>query len=308
MQGTHLMTTICTVTDALRKNYKIGMVWLQTTTVCAGILRFERLCPEKSGKHCKLCLMVNWKCLDLVGLCAAVACYIFYVLAMKVDPDPLFVPPDDSEVSFPKALPQTGWRQWLVKLVYVVSLEPILIFKVMSFFWPRLFKPFRVFTCVWAALVCLHLSNATAALMKGYVGRARPDTYAVCGHNATGATCNVTKRKVLVNQFLSWPSNHAACSMSGPTYTTLFSQAVFRRPHSLLLVASCVFMVYGVYVGATRIRDYKHHADDVTAGLFLGFAFALVVWEGVRKRVFEVEIVVEEQDDVLLGDDTEVPV
>ena len=41
------MTTICTVTDALRKNYKIGMVWLQTTTVCAGILRFERLCPEK---------------------------------------------------------------------------------------------------------------------------------------------------------------------------------------------------------------------------------------------------------------------
>ena len=250
---------------------------------------------------------MNWKCLDLAGLGAAVACYVFYVLAMKVDPDPLFVPPDDSEVSFPKALPQTGSRQWLVKLVYVVSVAPILVFKVVSLWWPRLIRPFRVFTCVWAVLACLHLSNATAALMKGYVGRARPDTYAVCGYNATGATCNVTKRKVLVNQFLSWPSNHAACSMSGPTYTTLFSQAVVRRPHSLLLVASLAFMVYGVYVGVTRIRDYKHHPDDVIAGLFIGFVFAVVVWEGVRKRVFEEEVV-EEQNDVLLGDDTEVSV
>lgn len=228
--------------------------------------------------------------LDPLGLATVIICYVVYLKIIQIDPDPLFIPPNDSEVRYPMAPKKTVMDKWLIQSIYIVSLLPIIFFKFLSWYAPNVVKPFKVFTCLWGVLCCLQLSNAISSLFKSFVGRARPDTYAVCGYNSTGATCNVTKKKVAVNQFLSWPSNHAAFSMSGTTYTTLFSQKVLRKPHSLVILMLMSFIIYGVYVGATRIKDYKHHPDDVLAGLFIGFVSALLIWKSDRKQIFRVEM------------------
>ena len=223
---------------------------------------------------------------DIGGFIAFLCSYGLWNLSVNTTANPLYIPPNDANVNFPLADSQQIGRNTLEYIVYFGFVALIVLFRALALFFPSQLKSFCLCSCVWSELIAVCLANATAAFLKGYVGRPRPDTYQVCGYNTTATTCKASEKKAL-KQFLSWPSNHGACSMSGGTFMTLFVQSLHINHSSLFDVASLIFMIFGIYVGATRIKDFKHSTDDVCAGLFVGFVFGACMWKGSENRIYD---------------------
>ncbi|EAY21111.1 PAP2 superfamily protein [Trichomonas vaginalis G3] len=110
-----------------------------------------------------------------------------------------------------------------------------------------------------------------------------------CGPEANYTTCrlNGTKRD---KEFISWPSAHATEAGSAGVFVAFFVQEVFVDKNLLISFASAVlFLGFGVYVGGSRIKDFKHHPDDVTAGLLIGAGVSYFIWTNMKKKIFTVE-------------------
>jgi phosphatidate phosphatase len=45
-------------------------------------------------------------------------------------------------------------------------------------------------------------------------------------------------------------------------------------------------ITFATWIGATRIRDSKHHPDDVVAGFFVGIIVTVLVWYQGSGRIF----------------------
>lgn len=227
--------------------------------------------------------------------------YLLSYYFMKLPTNPLYIPPEDSDVNFPHLEQQTIGRNEMEFVSYLIHTGIIILLRLLAKLLPNTFRRFNTFPAIWAQLSCVCLADASANFLKGYVGRARPDTYQVCGYNTTFGTCNA-KQKAANKQFLSWPSNHASFAMSGATFMTLFVQNTIANGHFCITVASTSFMLYGCYIGATRIRDFKHHTDDVTAGTVLGFIFGTTFFKALQQRLFEKREVAEVEVALVQGD------
>jgi phosphatidate phosphatase len=46
---------------------------------------------------------------------------------------------------------------------------------------------------------------------------------------------------------------------------------------------------FATWIGATRIKDSKHHPDDVIAGFFVGIVVTVLVWYQGYGRIFPPE-------------------
>jgi phosphatidate phosphatase len=77
--------------------------------------------------------------------------------------------------------------------------------------------------------------------------------------------------------------------MFGGTFAGLFFQRVVVSDQLWVAVAGAACTLLGFGIGATRIRDFRHHPDDVLAGLFVGWVCTYTVWSMARKRVFAVK-------------------
>ena len=75
-------------------------------------------------------------------------------------------------------------------------------------------------------------------------------------------------------------------AFSGLTYLTIFLCAGFklfipmgrRRTHALLILTAFSPMVFGAFVGATRVSDFRHRGVDVLGGAAIGIIVALIVY------------------------------
>jgi membrane-associated phospholipid phosphatase len=107
-------------------------------------------------------------------------------------------------------------------------------------------------------------------LFKGFVGLARPDLYAQCGYNATFAECKEKIGHAADNAFKSWPSGHSSIAMSGFLFPALFGQRLVKVKQLWVSVLFSAFIVFAFYLATTRVKDFRHHTDDVLAGFFIG--------------------------------------
>lgn len=67
------------------------------------------------------------------------------------------------------------------------------------------------------------------------------------------------------------------------TFTVLYMEARIHFPHSKFLkfFLQLVVAQLGILCSLSRVSDYKHHWNDVLAGLLLGILIAVLIFDRV---------------------------
>jgi membrane-associated phospholipid phosphatase len=146
---------------------------------------------------------------------------------------------------------------------------------------------------------CIAINSAFTNTIKNYVGRHRPNFFALCDYagfvsnrteyeatTVAGAYGDIRKCKGTPSDIeegqLSFPSGHASYSFAGLFLATLYLRALFRIPSrvvfSLPSVLSFAPTVLAGYIALTRIRDRYHNPDDVAVGSLIGIVSAWLAW------------------------------
>ncbi|CAG5861409.1 unnamed protein product [Menidia menidia] len=126
------------------------------------------------------------------------------------------------------------------------------------------------------------VSQSLTDLAKYTIGRPRPNFLAVCAPkactgyvpviNCTGSLADVTESR------LSFYSGHSSFGMYCMLFLALYVQARLSAKWARLLRPTVQFFLvaFAVYVGYTRVSDYKHHWSDVLVGLLQGALVAIL--------------------------------
>ena len=221
---------------------------------------------------------------DLPNMICAIVCGGLWLMSTYTTPTPLYIPPNDSLSSFPKR--DVGLPYTYVTIGFCVGLAALVaVSYFLSSRYPTLLRQCRPFTTIWIGLTCFCLTGFITNIFKDFVGRARPDFYAYCGEGATYETCQDKAHRD--EEFRSWPSGHSSGSMSGAIFLAFFAQKAVRLQAAWVSVAASIFICAAFYVGSTRIIGFRHHPDDVIAGLFLGYVVTSLVWQKTQEDLFE---------------------
>ncbi|XP_047467970.1 phospholipid phosphatase 2-like [Mugil cephalus] len=126
------------------------------------------------------------------------------------------------------------------------------------------------------------VSQSLTDLAKFTIGRPRPNFLSVCAPtscngyvlqiNCTGSQRNVTESR------LSFYSGHSSFGMYCMLFLSLYVQARMKGKWTRLVRPTIQFFLvaFAVYVGYTRVSDYKHHWSDVLVGLLQGALIAVL--------------------------------
>uniref|UniRef100_A0A9J7XNX7 Phospholipid phosphatase 2 n=1 Tax=Cyprinus carpio carpio TaxID=630221 RepID=A0A9J7XNX7_CYPCA len=126
------------------------------------------------------------------------------------------------------------------------------------------------------------VSQSLTDMAKYTIGRLRPNFIAVCAPevckgymleiNCTGSVHNVTESR------LSFYSGHSSFGMYCMLFLALYVQARMASKWARLLRPTIQFFLvaFAIYVGYTRVSDYKHHWSDVVVGLLQGALVAVL--------------------------------
>ena len=232
---------------------------------------------------------IKWKYfLDIPDMITCIVVGIILAIVNFTMPvEPLFTPPNDSGSSFPYPGKSTIPTIWCGVIVFGFGIVEIIVFFFLARKCQSAFRQFNPFAALWGLILVVLVTLLVTTIFKNFVGRGRPDLYAACGPEGTIDACKAKLgSRDGEDEFKSWPSGHSSTAMSGLAYVTFLGQKVVKTKMMFVSVLWSMCIVLAVYVGATRIRDYRHRPDDVIAGLFIGFVFAWVLWTRFSKRVF----------------------
>uniref|UniRef100_A0A8C5LMZ6 Phospholipid phosphatase 2 n=1 Tax=Leptobrachium leishanense TaxID=445787 RepID=A0A8C5LMZ6_9ANUR len=137
------------------------------------------------------------------------------------------------------------------------------------------------------------VSQSLTDLAKYMIGRPRPNFVAVCNPDWTTVNCsgyvtdfvcrgnpsNVTESR------LSFYSGHSSFGMYCMLFLSLYVQARLCGKWARLLRPTVQFFLisFALYVGYTRVSDYKHHWSDVLVGLLQGSLVATLTIQSKLK-------------------------
>lgn len=220
---------------------------------------------------------------DLIVLGVTMVLAVVTFLTTKLNP--LYVPANDSLSNFPIPSRETVPGVFLFIILFVVSEVTFISFYFLGKKFNKIFRPFNVFAATWNLLTSQIAVQLLTEVIKSYVGRARPDMYSRCGYNAQYSTCKETGY-VLSDSFKSFPSGHASGSMSSLYFCSVFLLKVVSNDSIFVSLAALLYILLALYIGSTRIRDFRHHVDDVAAGFFIGYLITNLIWKNAKKRIF----------------------
>ncbi|EAX90635.1 PAP2 superfamily protein [Trichomonas vaginalis G3] len=227
---------------------------------------------------------------DIPHLILGVVSLVIFAGLEFAKPNPLYFPPNDSNSLFPHPGKSTIPTWLAIVLVAVIGIVTILVLFAISYKFPKICRKFNVYSALWNCAAVVGVSSILVDVLKNYVGRPRPDMIALCGENFTGAysTCKSGVSKSAFNDnYRSWPSGHSSSAMSGFIYLALLIQKslIFSRTIGTFIAA--LYILFALYIGATRIRDFKHHTDDVLAGFFIGYIISRLIWDQCLDYIYE---------------------
>lgn len=144
-------------------------------------------------------------------------------------------------------------------------------------------------------------SQFVTDVTKYWMGRLRPHFFDVCRPVFTSngsSICNTVQfpyyyiddyrcstedlagyTKKLKEMRLSFPSGHSSYGMYTMLFFAIYLQIRWRPNYDLRLLKNVLqfgAVFFAIFVGMTRISDYKHHWSDVMGGLILGGVVAIV--------------------------------
>ncbi|XP_029817435.1 phospholipid phosphatase 1 [Manacus vitellinus] len=131
-------------------------------------------------------------------------------------------------------------------------------------------------------------SQSLTDIAKYSIGRLRPHFLAVCKPDWTRINCslgyieNFTCHgdKATINEGrLSFYSGHSSFSMYCMLFVALYLQARMKGDWARLVRPTIQFglIAASIYVGLSRVSDYKHHWSDVLTGLIQGAVVAVLI-------------------------------
>ncbi|XP_071437698.1 phospholipid phosphatase 1 isoform X1 [Pithys albifrons albifrons] len=131
-------------------------------------------------------------------------------------------------------------------------------------------------------------SQSLTDIAKYSIGRLRPHFLAVCRPDWARINCslgyieNFTCHgdKAAINEGrLSFYSGHSSFSMYCMLFVALYLQARMKGDWARLLRPTIQFglIAASIYVGLSRVSDYKHHWSDVLTGLIQGAVVAVLI-------------------------------
>uniref|UniRef100_W5MVT6 Phospholipid phosphatase 1 n=1 Tax=Lepisosteus oculatus TaxID=7918 RepID=W5MVT6_LEPOC len=132
------------------------------------------------------------------------------------------------------------------------------------------------------------MSQSLTDIAKYSIGRLRPHFLEVCMPVWKDINCQAgyienftcTGDATVVNEArLSFYSGHSSFSMYCMLFLALYIQARLQVEWARLLRPTIQFFLIAasVYVGLSRVSDYKHHWSDVLTGLLQGAAVAILI-------------------------------
>uniref|UniRef100_A0A1D5QAL3 Phospholipid phosphatase 2 n=1 Tax=Macaca mulatta TaxID=9544 RepID=A0A1D5QAL3_MACMU len=138
-----------------------------------------------------------------------------------------------------------------------------------------------VYKVLGAFLFGAAVSQSLTDLAKYMIGRLRPNFLAVCDPDWSRVNCSVYVQleKVcrgnpadVTEARLSFYSGHSSFGMYCMLFLALYVQARLCWKWARLLRPTVQFFLvaFALYVGYTRVSDYKHHWSDVLVGLLQG--------------------------------------
>ncbi|KAJ8261226.1 hypothetical protein COCON_G00169490 [Conger conger] len=146
----------------------------------------------------------------------------------------------------------------------------------------------RIYKAVGTFLFGAAMSHSLTDIAKYSIGRLRPHFLDVCkpvwdqicktdGY-VENFTCTGDKTMVNAGR-LSFYSGHSSFSMYCMFFLALYIQARLQTEWARLLRPTLQFFLIAasVYVGLSRVSDYKHHWSDVLTGLIQGALMAILV-------------------------------
>uniref|UniRef100_A0A8C3P5E1 Phospholipid phosphatase 1 n=1 Tax=Cyanoderma ruficeps TaxID=181631 RepID=A0A8C3P5E1_9PASS len=131
-------------------------------------------------------------------------------------------------------------------------------------------------------------SQSLTDIAKYSIGRLRPHFIAVCQPDWTrincslgyieNFTCHGDKAKISEGR-LSFYSGHSSFSMYCMLFVALYLQARMKGDWARLVRPTIQFGLISasIYVGLSRVSDYKHHWSDVLTGLIQGAVVAVLI-------------------------------
>ncbi|XP_039606288.1 phospholipid phosphatase 1 isoform X2 [Polypterus senegalus] len=134
------------------------------------------------------------------------------------------------------------------------------------------------------------ISQSLTDIAKYSIGRLRPHFLALCQPDWSTINCSYgyienftcTGDKTAVNEArLSFYSGHSSFSMYCMLFLALYIQARLVEEWARLLRPTIQFFLIAasVYVGLSRVSDYKHHWSDVLTGLIQGAVVAILIMQ-----------------------------
>ncbi|XP_061457289.1 phospholipid phosphatase 2 isoform X2 [Rhineura floridana] len=132
------------------------------------------------------------------------------------------------------------------------------------------------------------VSQSLTDLAKYLIGRLRPNFLAVCQPDWSKVNCSLYVQlegvcqgdiKHITESRLSFYSGHSSFGMYCMMFLALYVQARLVGRWARLVRPTIQFFLisFAVFVGYTRVSDYKHHWSDVLVGLLQGALIAVLV-------------------------------
>uniref|UniRef100_A0A4W3HFT7 Phospholipid phosphatase 2a n=1 Tax=Callorhinchus milii TaxID=7868 RepID=A0A4W3HFT7_CALMI len=132
------------------------------------------------------------------------------------------------------------------------------------------------------------ISQSLTDIAKYTVGRLRPNFLSVCNPNMTLLNCSAYQQadgvctgptKSVTEARLSFYSGHSSFGMYCMVFLSLYLQARLQAKWARLVRPTIQFFLiaFALYVGYTRVSDYRHYWSDVLVGLFQGAIVAVLI-------------------------------
>ncbi|XP_041050763.1 phospholipid phosphatase 1 isoform X1 [Carcharodon carcharias] len=237
---------------------------------------------------------IPYVCLDII--CIILAGMPLGVLNLfKIKPFERGFFCDDETIKFPfKNSTITSTVLYTVGLSLPIS--AIIIGELVSVHWNRLYSNSfirnsyiaTVYKGIGAFLFGAAASQSLTDIAKYSIGRLRPHFLNICKPDWTKIDCTsgyideftcLGDQRMTTEARLSFFSGHSSFSMYCMMFLALYLQARMVGDWSRLLRPTIQFALIAcsVYVGLSRVSDYKHHWSDVLTGLIEGAVAAILV-------------------------------
>jgi membrane-associated phospholipid phosphatase len=180
-------------------------------------------------------------------------------------------------------------RLWFLSLWAPIIIVSIIggIFPLVASTFPNNNPLHNIHGGICTILTAIGISEFVTQVFKFYVGRLRPNFYAMCGFDKATLACT-NGEEMEMEARMSFPSGHSSLSYCGMMALVLFfigraglgrvgkQYSLVRYKFSVLL--SFVPLLFSFWCATSRLVDNWHHPSDIIAGSILGVVSACIAY------------------------------